>query len=92
MTDTPNTLLLTDDELKTLNDVVRQSKVTASTEELLLIKLGKFNLISIPANFFPTHVMSVRRHAQMLLDKTKKFIIDLGLLQIGLKTKSKRSL
>lgn len=43
MSDTTNTLLLSDDELKALNDVVRQSKVTASAEELLLIKLGKFN-------------------------------------------------
>ena len=40
---TTNTLLLSDEELKALNDVVRQSKVTASAEELLLIKLGKFN-------------------------------------------------
>jgi hypothetical protein len=38
-----NTLLVSDDELKALSDVVRQSKVTASAEELLLIRLGKFN-------------------------------------------------
>ena len=41
MTDYMNTLLLNDDELKVLNDIVRQSKVTASAEELLLIKLGR---------------------------------------------------
>lgn len=38
-----NTLLLTDEELKALSDIARQSKVTASTEELLMIKLGKSN-------------------------------------------------
>ena len=45
MTDTAttNTLVFTDEELKVLNDLVRQSKVTASTEELLMIKFGKSN-------------------------------------------------
>jgi hypothetical protein len=31
----------TDDELKTLNDVLRATKVTFSSEEALMIKLGK---------------------------------------------------
>jgi hypothetical protein len=36
-----NTLLLSDEELKALSDAVRQSKVTATTEEILLVKMGK---------------------------------------------------
>ncbi len=43
MAETPNTLLLSDEELKVLSDLVRQSKITATTEELLLLKLGKSN-------------------------------------------------
>lgn len=45
MTDTAtpnvNTLLLSDEELKTLSELVRQSKITASSEELLMLKMGK---------------------------------------------------
>lgn len=41
MTPHQNTLTFTDAELKALNDMARQSKVTATAEELLLIKLGR---------------------------------------------------
>ena len=35
------TIELTDEELKTLNDVLRSTKLTFSSEEALLIKLGR---------------------------------------------------
>ena len=41
MTTHVNTIELTDEELKALNEMARQSKVTATAEELLLIKLGR---------------------------------------------------
>lgn len=41
MTEYTNTLLLSDEELKVLNDLVRQSKVTASAEELLMVRMGR---------------------------------------------------
>lgn len=36
-----NIIEVTDSELKALNDMVRSSKVTATTEEILLIRLGR---------------------------------------------------
>lgn len=36
-----NTLLLSDEELKALSDAIRASKVTATTEEIILVKMGK---------------------------------------------------
>lgn len=36
-----NVIELTDEELKVLNDVLRNTKVTFSSEEALMIKLGK---------------------------------------------------
>ena len=36
-----NTLLLSDEELKVLSELVRQSNITASSEELLMLKMGK---------------------------------------------------
>jgi len=41
MTQKVTTIEFSDDELKVLNDVLRNTKVTFSSEEALLIKLGR---------------------------------------------------
>ena len=38
-----NTLTFTDEQLKLLNDIIRQHEIKVSCEQLTLIKMGKLN-------------------------------------------------
>ena len=57
-----NTINLSDTELKALSEMVRQSKLTVTAEELVLVKLGRHDSPIIDVTFKVASAWEIRQN------------------------------